>query len=451
MTLIKNVEAYKTDNIAWREEFERSYLEWVHKPLINSLLDSINIPMVLLCEVINDTSRSLSKINGSLRTIPYPKLRAAADFLGIPPWLLFNHPEKNKKLRDLFTNINSPLKSIDLPYISEYKDDYIDLLYELEKRIKPYERYNEIVKDIMNFHSQKNYYDVVHGNWKAVFGFFNDISYDFSGGAKFSYRSPEGILKGNMRLNFVTNPRSNRQLIKSGWLSIETDRLSSNGVSSTIDKFISTAITDMEWIFDDQPWIFNIESSKGETILYTWHSLRTSNVDYDKIATLINVELPSINFKINNDQQSESVSAKLLYVNPFKDFIKIIKTDVKTKDKPPNIRRKNTLRLLLEQGIIKDGDQISLIKSDKTKKLLHNKSLTNATIIIEDNKPAVKWDYDNKVYSISRLTHIILVEFGKHTNLMRAHINGNMYWTIHGRDKSLYSMANDAIKLDKTC
>lgn len=331
--MIKNVEAYQTDDTTWREEFERSYVEWVHKPLINTLLDSINSPMVLLCEVINDTSRSLSKINGSLRTIPYPKVRAAADFLGIPPWLLFNHPEKNKKLRDLFTNINSPLKSIDLPYISEYKDHDIDLLYEIEKRVGAYEKYIKMVKDIEEFHSQMNYYDVVHGNWRAVFSFFNDIINDFSGGARFSYRSPEGILNGNMRLNFVSNPRSNRQLIKSGWLSIETDRSPSNGVSNTIDRFINTAIADMEWIFDEQPWIFNFESTKEETILCTWHSLRTSNVDYEKIASLINVELPKVNFNLNIEQQSESISPTLLHENPFKDFIKIIKTDVKTNHK----------------------------------------------------------------------------------------------------------------------
>lgn len=107
--------------------------------------------------------------------------------------------------------------------------------------------------------------------------------------------------------------------------------------------------------------------------------------------------------------------------------------------------------MLLEQGIIEGGERISLIESEKTKKIFHNKSLSNATIIIEDNKPAVKWDYDNKIYSISRLTYIILVEFGKQTNLMKTHINGNMYWILHGGDKSLYSMANDAIKIDKTC
>jgi hypothetical protein len=451
--LTKNVEAYKTDNATWREEFEKSYIEWVNKQLINSLLDSINLPMVVLCEVINDNSRSFGKINGSLKTIPYPKVRAAADFLGIPPWFLFNDPtlpDKNKKFCELFTNIDTALKSIDLPYISEYKEDFhIDLLPELEKR-EPYENYLKLAKFICDICSQQNYYDVVHGNWKAVFGFFNEITTDFSGGARFYYRAPEGVLHGNIRINYVTNPRNETQLIKSGWLSIETER-SDVATSSLIDKFINTAIADMDWIFEQEPWIFEIGPTRKEKILFTWHSLRSSKEDYKKITALINPELKNTNFKLNIGLQTESVSSTLFHEDPFEEFINIIKTDVKSSDNPQYNRRQNTLNLLLEMRIIRHGDRISLIQSDKTKGLPHDDRIINATIIIEDENPVIKWDYDNKIYSISRLTHIILVEYGQQTNLMKAHINGNMYWSLCGKDETLYSIANTAINVDKTC
>jgi hypothetical protein len=98
---------YETDRNSWREEFEKSYVEWVDLELIEVLLESMNCSIRFLCEAINDTTRWPSKINKTLRTVSYPRLREAADFLGIPPWLLFYHDEKNNKIRELFENINS--------------------------------------------------------------------------------------------------------------------------------------------------------------------------------------------------------------------------------------------------------------------------------------------------------------------------------------------------------
>ncbi|MGO4350137.1 hypothetical protein AB4Z45_32200 [Paenibacillus sp. MCAF9] len=440
-----NLNTYETDTSAWREEFEKAYVEWVDLELINTLLESIDCSVRFLCDAINDTTRWPSKINKTLRTVSYPRVRDAADFLGIPPWLLFNHKEKNTKIKDLFARINSVLKPIDLPYFSEYESLYDDFYYELSKRVNTENDYDELVGMLESLLGYKHYYEVVSGNWKSVFSYFNDIHRDFSGGARFFYREPDAVLRGTLRLNFTTSPRNKRVLMKAGWLSIETD-LTNSRHSSAVNKLLSTILTDMEWIFDQQPWIFETEVEGKQIKLLSWHNLRTSNDHFEKVTGLVNRKLPEANFSMNIGKRHAMSSSLFPHNDPFDEFIQIIKSDVKYTGRQQKTRKTNTLKLLYEKGIIKNGDQITLLPTNKIMSLPQNERMSKATIIIENNKPAVRWKYDNKVYSISRLTEIIFVEIAQQVQLLKHHLNGTKYWSLSGDEKSLFLLARDLIE-----
>lgn len=445
------VEDYETNNTTWREEFEKAYVDWVDLDLTAALLKSNDSSIRFLCDAVNDRSRWPSRINKSLRTVSYPRIRDVADFLGIPPWFLFNHKEKNTKIQALFNNINTVLKPIELPYFSEHDVEvYYDFLYELEKRVKTAADFDFLSKKYQEDRMNRNYHQIISGNWKAVFGYFNDIHHDFAGGATFWYRDPDGILRGNLRVNFKTDPENKRKLIKAGWLSIETEAELGRH-SATIHRFIDKAIDDMEWIFDQKPWKFNFNSDKNKTILLTWHTLRKCNDHFELVSSLINRKIPEANFLMNISERYDGVFSALLNSNPFEEFLQIIKSDVPNTEETKITRRRNSLQLLYDRGIIHNGDAISLLHSNETSGLFHNELITKATIIIDNGKPTVRWEYDNKDYSISRLTQIILVQIAQQTHLLNHHLNGTKYWQLIGTDTSLFSMANDVYKLNKTC
>jgi len=444
-----NFEKYETKDSNWREEFEKAYVEWVDLELIEALLNSINCSVRFFCEVINDTTRWPTKINKSLRTVNYSRLRDAADFLGIPPWLLFHHKDKNSKIKELFESINSILKPIELPYFSEYNDFFHNFYDELSTRVRTNKDFEVLSGMLNSFIGQKQYHDVIKGNWRAVISYFNEIHRDFSGGASVFYREPDNIVRGNIRLSFSTHPRNKRILIKSGWLSIKIDSSKANN-STTINMLTSKMISDMECIFDQLPWIFESEIDGMKIYLFTWHSLRTSNAQFESIQSLINRELPNANFSMNITKKQNtlsSFSSRLMTSNPFEEFIRIIQEDVVTQSKPKYKRKKNSLQILFENGKIQNGDRITLLPKANLR-AIQIQTIANATIQIVNDKPIVKWDYDNNFYSISKLTYIILIEFGDLAPQTKYHLNGAMFWQLSGTEQSLFCKRQITLCID---
>jgi hypothetical protein len=431
---------YETGRNSWREEFEKSYVEWVDLELIEALLESMNRSIRFLCNAIKDNTRWPSKINKTLRTVSYPRLREAADFLGIPPWLLFYHDEKNNKIRKLFESINSIHKPIHLPYFSEYESLYLDFFYELSNRVRTRTDYDVLENKLRELIGERHHHHVIAGNWKAVVSFFNEIHRDFSGGAKFYYRGPEAFLEGDVRINFATDPKDKPALIKSGWLAIDTGWTGTSS-TETLYNFFATIRTDMEWVFYQQPWVFTLDSNGKQTHLLMWNSLRKSNEHYEKVAELINRKLPKARLTMNINEKGGSSLPEILRNNPFEEFIRMIKLDVAASKEPKYSRRKNSLQLLLGKGAIRNGDRITLLSSKLTRHLLHRQDICNATVVVENGKPLVKWDHDKKIYSISKLTQIILVDFGEQFHIKNQHLNGNRHWKLLNADKSLYDMA----------
>lgn len=439
--------AYKTDKTTWRDEFEKSYVEWVDLYLIDALLNSIECSVRLLCETINDTTRWPSKINKGLKTVSYPRIRDAADFLGIPPWLLFDHKEKNSKLKELFENTASIHQPLQLPYFSEHNNLYDDFLYELSKRVNEDDYYFLSTK-LEALFLNKNYNDVITGNWKAVASYLYNVTRNFSGGASFSYRNLErSIFKGNLRVNFTTHPRENRLKIKSGWLALDMEQFESRNANE-YHAFLSTIVSDMEWIFGQSPWVFKVETPNKHVTLLTWHSLRKSDAHFDSVSALINRKLPDANFSMNIKNRLIQNPAEPLIKkeNVFEELIQIIKEDV------PHVtyrhqkkRRPNTLQILFENKILHHGDEILLIPLHRSNDYNENDPRNKATIVKDFNKILVRWHLDDKLYSISGLTRLIFNQSQNQNYSDKTHLNGNAHWRLKSVKKSLYSMAENLI------
>ncbi|EST52182.1 hypothetical protein T458_24550 [Brevibacillus panacihumi W25] len=453
-TLNNLINKFETDSTKWRVEFEKAYVEWVDLDLINVLLQSIDCSVRFLCEMINDTTRWPSKINKGLKTVSYPRIRDAADFLGIPPWLLFNHKEKNSKLKELFENTTTIHQPLQLPYFSEHKrlSLYEDFLSELSIRVNE-DDYYFLSSKLEALFQNKNYSDVITGNWKALATYLMDIRRDFSGGATFSYRNVErSIFNGHLRVNFATHQKNHQwSLIKSGWLALDMEQFELSH-DSEYHSFLSTIVSDTYWIFEHSPWIFNIDTPNKQIKLLTWHSLRKSDVHFESVSELINRKLPEANFTMNIQNQLIQ-DQTVLFVkkeNIFADFIQLIKEDVPhVTSRHQKKRRSNTLQILFDNKVLHHGDEIILIPPKKLNEFDEKDPRYKATIVKEPNKILVQWHSDGKVYSISGLTRLIFNQSKIQHYSDKTHLNGNIHWRLLCVENSLYSMAEDLISSQK--
>ena len=105
--------------------------------------------------------------------------------------------------------------------------------------------------------------------------------------------------------------------------------------------------------------------------------------------------------------------------------------------------RPRTLRIIIENGLLKEGDKIYL-KKDLPKYLKFNKNNPEYSAIITGKlgrSNAIKWDFDNNEYSISALTWKFFKE--SHPEKMNpGGINGNGHW-VNDKGISLWQLAED--------
>jgi hypothetical protein len=120
--------------------------------------------------------------------------------------------------------------------------------------------------------------------------------------------------------------------------------------------------------------------------------------------------------------------------------------DVRKKEVVEKSHRKvrpRTMKLLIENGIIKEGDKIYL--KNAVPEYLHSEkedSLFVATITGKlGQSNSIKWDHDNKEYAISALTWQLFKKYhpeGKDPG----GINGNWHWVIE-KGRSLWDLAQE--------
>ena len=63
------------------------------------------------------------------------------------------------------------------------------------------------------------------------------------------------------------------------------------------------------------------------------------------------------------------------------------------------------------------------------------------------NPPQVQWEFDQQMYSISRLTREVLHEFN--IPVESDHLNGNVFWAKENDPQTLYTVAEMLVKRKK--
>jgi hypothetical protein len=222
----------------------------------------------------------------------------------------------------------------------------------------------------------------------------------------------------------------NYQKIKCG---IETANESNS--RENIENFIKNE----EFIdFGNKPRIILVSEDFSPEITTTVLWLRQSNIDVSCIKI--------IPHKIDDD--IIIVSNKIIPLQEAKQYLVEIKEKEQSQESVKRNRTK-TMKILLENGIIKEGDLIYLKANlPYNIQFIENDPYFIAKITGKQGQSnAILWQFDNKEYSISNLTYQIFKE--KHPNGGDpGGINGNWHW-VNKDGMNLWDLAesvnNDAI------
>ncbi len=101
-------------------------------------------------------------------------------------------------------------------------------------------------------------------------------------------------------------------------------------------------------------------------------------------------------------------------------------------------RRENSIPILIANGILKEGMRLKLIKSPRSGVPVDDDKATGATFL---SRMEVKWDYDENVYSLSKLCNVLWRKFGGTEG--SGVFAGPDYWAIEGEKKSLSERAKE--------
>lgn len=441
----------------WSEEFGSTgnLNVKVNLTLSQELLKSINCSARQLCRIIGDPNNNyLTRNNPSAH---YEKVRATADFLGLPPWVIFTE-ERNKKINSLYENATSPFKTFNISIIREnFKKIEKDLSranLTKNKRAKFYSYLGEIEKALIK--NSANFDDT----WGEIFEFlkeeFKEETVDW--GCHISLNNGSSI--GTFRIRKwkeVDESDKNKKIgsWSSAWFyykQIDTNQPYPNDLLEEIFKDITTLIENTFWEFP-----IYIPSTQSSANLYSWHSNRVDALDREQHNRIKSkIPLPP-NFKVSPEPVicliggfSTKKEEYLNDIGDINDLINWLEDNENIVDNSSNMLRFNTLQLLLDRNYLKENDRlIYKYSNDYTYSNMDN-TKSYCTLVIQNGKPKVKWDYDDKIYSISSLTKQMLLESERISPSTKP--ISNKYWRIEGvfTSASLYDVANKIKKDDKS-
>lgn len=421
----------------WLDEFNQLSVDWIDKKLILLILDSFDMSQRRFNRFIGNTQDWLSKMNKNLYRIKYRYIREAADFLGIPPWLLFYRSYKgeeteqyNKLIIEMFENTPPSLPVFDISFPEKY-------VYKLkgtsiDNNVK---RDNKLLKNLgSSNYSQES---IIRGKWKEIQRFFlkRQEKSPYSGAALIYSEDPNKyIYLGTLRIKIEKyNPLDNADVReygsdpiywKSCWFSIDV----SHEDYEFHKKYENFIVNDISRFLGISPYIFSVTKPNNIiTKLYSWHSMRTRNFEneYNLVCTIEDKLKDSKNpleLSVAVDPKNEIINTMSILEEMYLSIINVIKLDT---GKLSYTRRPNTLFLLLKNEYIDHGSWLKLHYNIK-KEYHYPEEIFLARIVIENGIPKLFWEYDKKVYFITNLTEKIFKEFNVEPISKRK--NGNYYW-----------------------
>lgn len=434
----------------WSEEFQSTKLNVrANKTLITELANSINCNLRRLCRIIGDPSNNyLTRDNPNAN---YVKIRNTADFLGVPPWLIFTE-EGNEKIIRLYEKVTtSPLETYIISSIGES-------LQKLREDLGP-AMITQEERDIINAHLDE-IEDTLRKNgehtkntWGEIFGFLQEEFKKDTVNWGCNLYLNNGSFTATFRIS-KWKEKINEYKTKSwssAWIYFKQrdTNLPYPNVLLEIFNDINALIGKPYWNFP-----IYIDSLQSSANLYSWHSDRVDVYDREQHHRIgKNLPLPP-KFKISPEPViclmpnfNTKAEEYLDDIGDIDDLINWIEEDENVEGSGILVNSFYTLELLLDRGFLKENDRlIYKYPSDYTDSGLDNKK-AYCTLVIQNGEPKVKWAYDDNIYSISSLTKQMLLECGRISPSTNP--NGNKYWRLVGSDAtSLYDIAVNINKDD---
>ncbi|PAQ14737.1 hypothetical protein CD798_09855 [Bacillaceae bacterium SAOS 7] len=447
----------------WMDKFNKVSINWIDKYLIELILKSLDISNNQFRRFIGDAKdwpAKINKINKKTKKIfgvSYPNIRDAADFLAIPPWLLFYRDNKGEETEQLNQQIINMFQNTP-PHLPVYKIYYYD-----EVRKVTYYDKGDVIEDEPYQNLSKRFGDesyshqsIMEGTWKEIFRFLESTykkndKLDFSGAASIYVEENSryirlGTVRFKTKNHFAVNPMEMKKYGResywsTAWFAIDLKEKQ----LEKYEDFIEGIYHDISFLIGCYPCQYQVQNEEKIIKLYSWHTLRTKEseeyiIQLGKIVggklqkSKYPLELSIANIKPEFKMEKLQINnreAEILgnYV------IKTIRRDLKSIH---SSRRASTLNLLFKEEKIQDGTKIELdYKVIKSENL--DKNITKATVMMQGSIPKVKWDYDGELYYITPLTRKIFELYNVKPKIKQN--NGNIFWGVVGEEKSLYDIA----------
>ncbi|MFD2444198.1 hypothetical protein ACFSO7_09450 [Bacillus sp. CGMCC 1.16607] len=435
----------KFSNVQWRKEFEQYKLNVrVNKNLIKVLQESINCSLTTICTIIGDEGNSYLTRGKETANANYSKVRATADFLGVPPWLIFSE-EGNENIKGLYENAEaSVFKTYNISSngdsIRKLKNGLSRATNLKQEMINKYKKVLDEINEVLSINGE-----YMEDSWEEILKFlkkeFKKDKVDW--GCHISLNN--GSFNGTLRITkWIELDKYDKTKIKdrfsSAWFYYkETDN------NQPYEEELLIILNDVSKLIEKPFWQFSVSSNLNtKANLFSWHSNRVfDNEPYNKSKIMENLPL-SPNF-IASPEPVISVIHKFNlkeagYINDDGDINEFIKwlEDTEISEVSSNISTSdNYLKLLLNENYLKENDRL-IFKYENDFKKVNNKAV--CTLVIHKGEPRVKWDYDDNIYSISSLSKQLLLESDRISPSTNP--DGNKYWRLEGSNAtSLFDVA----------
>jgi len=424
----------------WNEEFEQSKLNVrVNKNLIKELQESINCSLRQICGIIGDEGNAY--LTRGTSNANYSKVRATADFLGVPPWIIFSE-EGNENIKGLYENAEtSVFKTYNISSfgesINKVKNGLSRAMLNQEMRNK----YNNVLDEIKEVLSRNG--EHLENTWEEILKFLKE-----------KLKEDEVDWGCHISLN---NASFNGTLRITKWIELDKNKKIKNRFSSAwfyykeidnnqpYEEELLRILNDISKLIGKPFWQFLVSSSSNSKAnLCSWHSNRV--FDDEQYKKIVGNLPPSPNFiaspepvicLINNFSKNERKHINEDGDININEFINWLEDTENTEVSSITSTRINYLKLLLDENYLKENDKL-LYKYENDFKINHQKAV--CTLVIHNGEPKVKWGFDENIYSISSLTKQLLLE-GDRVSPPTNPIN-TKYWRLEDSiATSLYDVA----------
>lgn len=438
-------------------------VEWIDKELLEYILKSLsNMSKRQFNRFIRDSNDWVSKIGKVNQVYPvkYPNIRQAADFLAIPPWLLFYRANKgdftgdlNNQIIRMFQKIPPNLPIFEVTWANNRKASIKSYSMLGNENIDSYISGN-LGSDELSQHTH------LKGKWKDIQEFLIERlrKKSFSAAATiYSEEYSRYTLLGTLRIKSEKHLSIIASEVKkygtesfwsTAWFSLDlhVDEIELH------KRYIDDITKNISYLIGSFPWKFSIQHDDKIIQLYSWHSLRdieTEGLEIE-VSSIINNKLKKAKYPLELGVANRIID---LQIKEFKnneanfiDFNNFIEDCfILDKNKSINYRRANTINYLFDCGYIKEGDILEL-RYNVTLNGSIGEDVLTARVSLFDNSPKIIWLKDNNFYSVTGLTKKIFNEFEIVANL-KSH-NGNNYWGLVSDNQCLLHKIKTLLKID---